>query len=800
MNVSLNWLKEYVDLDENISVKEVIDRLTMTGSKVEKIEKFGEKTEKVYTARVEKITPHSEDNKLFIIDISFGDSKCSAVAKIPDIEVGDIIPVALPGAKVIGKEIKVGEVKGIKSSCMVCHILDLGLSQKDFPWVKPSGLISFPKDIGLGKDINEVLGLGDYIIEFEITPNRPDCLSVEGIARELAVTFNKPCKKLFQDIKPEFINVNKVDTLDVKIDSKNCNRYMLSVVDNIEVKESPYEIQLKLIKSGIKPINNIVDITNYVMLELGQPMHAFDYAKVNGGIIVREAKSGEVIETLDSQTRKLTDKNLVIADYDKPIAIAGVMGGLESSITKNTTKIVIESANFVRGSIRNTSRSQYVRTDASAKYEKGLAPELTAYALNRVHSLLRDILGVNASAEIVDVYPNVQSVNTINLDYNKINNIIGEELDKQSIVKILEDLSIKVENDVAHVPYYRQDVEIAHDIAEEIARIYGYDKLNSKLPDTSLTFGSKNKEQKLEDKIKTISLANGYSEIYTYTFFSKELLDRMEIAKDSPLRDCIKITNPLSQEFEYMRTTTMPLMLEALERNYTKKNIDVKLFELGKIFLGNDNIKKGDLGSEKQVLTLGMYNTSDNVDFYSIKEVVENILNYFKVLENDYDIKRYTENIVYHPGASAKITIGEDVIALFGKLSPKVVKNYILPENTYIAEIYFENIVKYAKGEVKFVELPKYPAVDRDIAFIIDEDVLAYDIQKVIKSVNPNIIEKIELFDVYEGEQIEKGKKSMAYRVKLRLREKTLEEAEIVSVMDSIVSKLESEFKVVFRK
>lgn len=801
MNVSLNWLKEYVNLEDSVTVKDVMDRLTMTGSKVEKIEKFGEKTEKVYTAKVEKITPHTEDDKLFIIDINFGASKCHAVAKIPDIEVGDIIPVALPGAKVIGKEIKVGEVKGIKSECMVCHILDLGLSQKDFPWAKPSGLIVFPKDVELGKDINEVLGLGDYIIEFEITPNRPDCLSVEGLARELAVTFDKPCGKLWQDIKPEFTKVEKIENLGVKLDTKNCTRYMMNVANDIIVKDSPYDMQIKLIKSGIRPINNIVDITNYVMLEVGQPLHAFDYDRLNGNnIVIRQAVDEEKLETLDGIQRSLTSNNMVIADEKEPIALAGVIGGELSGINNETKNIVIESANFVRGSIRNSSKKFAVRTEASSRNEKGLPRELVSYAMNRVCDLINSTESGSMKYVVVDVYPEKQKETSIKLNYEKINKIIGEDIERQEVNNILNKLSLKVQDDIVTIPYYREDVEIIEDIVEEVARIYGYDKLKSKLPDTSLTFGGKTYSQKVEDKLKNIAMANGYSEIYTYTFFSKELLDRMEVEPNSKLRDCIKITNPLSQEFEHMRTTAMPLMLEALERNYTKKNSMVRLYELGKIFLDNDKIKEGELGTEKQTLTLGMYDADNTLNFYDMKQVVENILNYFKILENNYDIERYTTDIVYHPGMSAKISINNDTIALFGKLSPKVTQNYILPENTYVATLDFENILKYAKSDIAFVELPKYPAVERDIALIVDKDVLAYDIQKTIKNIKSDIIENVELFDVYQGEQIEQGKKSMAYRIRLRSREKTLEENEIALIMNNIVSKLEIDFKADFRK
>lgn len=800
MNVSLNWLKEYVEIPNDLTIEKIVHKLTMSGSKVEKWEQFGEVTKGVYTAVVEDVTPHSEDDKLYILTLNLGDKKAKAVAKIADIEVGDIVPVALPGATVIGKEIKVGEVKGIKSECMICHILDLGLSKKDFPWVKPSGLISFPKDVPIGEDINNILGLGDYVIEFEITPNRPDCLSIEGIAREFAVTFGLEYKKLWQETSPNFNKVKNVENLEVKIISDNCNRYMLNVANDVKVMPSPYEIQIKLIKAGIRPINNIVDITNFVMLELGQPIHTFDYDKLEGNsIIVRQATADEQIKTLDGVDRKLNENDLVIADEKVPVAIAGVIGGEDSGINLNTKKVVVEVANFVRRSIRNTSRKEVVRTDASTKNEKGLAPELVSYAMNRACDLLNKISGGNIDFNVVDEYPNIQTEVKIKLDFDVIRRIIGENISDDKIIKILQDLKFEIVDSILKVPYFRQDINILEDIAEEVARIYGYDKLKSKLPNTALTFGGKTLEQKSQDKLKDLLIASGFNEIYTYTFFAKELLTRMEVPENSELRNCIKVKNPLSQEFEYMRTTAMPLMLEALERNYTKKNDNVKLFELGKIFLDADNLKENKLATEKLDLTLGVYDTSNKVDFYDIKSTVEILLKTFKISLDKCDISRYTEDVVYHPGMSAKLSINNDTLAVFGKLSPKVCKNYILPENTYIATIDYENVLKYANNNIKFIGLPKFPAVERDIAFIVETDVLSGKLAKDIKITN-DLVESVELFDIYEGKQIEEGKKSMAYKIKLRSNEKTLEEIEITKAMENIVNMLEEKYKAIFRK
>lgn len=795
MNVSLNWLKEYVKLDEKITVKEIVDALTMSGSKVEKYEEFGKRTKNVVTAKVVDKKQHSEDEKLSILSLDVGKKVLVAVAKIPDIQVGDIIPVALPGAKVIGKDIKVSKVKGIDSECMVCHILDLGLDQ-NFPWVKPSGLLVFPPDVEIGVDINNVLELGDYIIEFEITPNRPDCLSVEGLAHELAITFNTDLKPIWQFKEYNFNNVDKVYDVAVKVDTDNCQRYTMNVAKDVKIKEAPYDMQLKLIKSGIRPINNIVDITNYVMLEVGQPLHAFDLGKLSSrNILVRQAKEGEKITTLDGVERKLKPSNMVITDSNVPIAIAGVMGGESSGIGHTTKEIVLESANFVRASIRNTSKDVVLRTDASSRYEKGLPKDLTIYAMNRLCDLLKSTDSAKVDNNIVDIYPDKQNVTKISLDYDKINSVIGSNIPKEEIDRILKLTGIEIDDSVAIVPYTRIDIEIIEDLAEEVARIYGYDKLPSKLPHTNMTFGEKTYSQKLEDEVKRMAIASGFNEIYTYTFFSKDILNRMGIDENSELSKCVKVSNPLSQEFEYMRSTTMPLMLEALERNYTRKNNEVKLFELGKVFLDSENILRNELCTEELVLTFGMYDAKSS--FYDIKQVVENILKKYKILDYDYNLERITDRPEYHFGVSAKIVINGDVIAEFGKLSPKQKLNYILPENTYIASIYFNNLKKYAKQDIKFSELPKFPAVERDIAFITSDSVLSFDIEKEIRKIDN--IEKVVLFDVYQGEQIEQGKKSMAYSLILRSKDKTLAETDVSAVMDEVIKVLINKFNAEIR-
>ncbi|MDD2376671.1 MAG: phenylalanine--tRNA ligase subunit beta [Clostridia bacterium] len=794
MNVSLNWIKEYVKLDDNLEIKEITERLTMSGSKVEKFEKYGTLVEGVYTGLVENIVKHSEDDSFSIVTLNLCDNNYIAVAKIPDIAIGDIVPVALPNAKILGKSVKEDLVKGITSQCMICHIADLGLTKEQFPIVKSSGLISFPKDVKIGVDVSKLLGLGDYIIEFEITPNRSDCLSIEGLAREFAVTFDLECTELWQDKSANLNYVNSIDNISVKVETENCEKYILNVAKNIKIKPSPFEIQLKLMKSGYSVINNIVDITNFVMLEIGQPLHAFDRDILNGEIKVRQAYENEKIVTLDKEERILNNNNMVIADSEKAVAIAGVMGGLDSAISNQTTSVAIESANFIRGSIRNTSKKLLLRTDASAKYEKGLAPELTEHAMNRVCNLI-NTLGIGTiSLDVVNVSNCKQIDFKLNVDYNKINSIVGTDLSISEIDNILNKLNLKVEGSVVTVPYYREDIRIIEDLSEEIARIYGYDKLPSTMPNTAATFGGRTDKQLFEDKIKSLSLSLGFNEIYTYTFFSIDTLKKAISENDKKLYNLVKLENPLSKDFEFMRTTTIPHMLEALERNYSRKNDDVKLFDLGKVFLNAENIIKNELCDEKLHLTLGMY--GDNLDFYELKDVVSNILNSFKI---ETEIVRSGETYL-HPGMSADLLVNNETIATIGKLNPKIIQNYTLPENTYIAIIYVDKVYENKVNKIKYKELPKYPTVERDIAFVINEDVLSGDIVKEIKNLNINIVENVTLFDVYQGNQIEMGKKSMAYRIKLRSNDKTLEDTEISAFMDSLFDMLNSKFKAQIRK
>ena len=788
MYVSLNHLKEYVSLDENIDIKEVCDRLTMTGTKVEKYVRFGRIVDKVYTGRVENIERHPMNNKLKKVTLNLGLGNYTVVANIPDLEVGQIVPVALVGADIEGKEVKVQEIDNITSNAMICHINDLGLTKDMYTAVKSSGLIVFPSSMELGEDINKVLGLGDYIIEFEITPNRPDCLSVEGIARELSATFNTPIiKELWQDKKIEYSNVSSKNNISVNVESENCKRYVLNVADDVKIDETPFDIQLKLIKAGFSIINNIVDITNFVMYEIGQPLHAFDADVVGNNINVRQARNNEELELLDNTTKTLDENNMVIADDKNPIAVAGVIGGIKSGITENTKKVAFESATFVRGSVRNTTKKLSIRTDASTRYEKGLSSRLVTVAMARVVDLVNTLGIADMNLEVIEVDNTSFIDSKIFIDYEKINSILGLSLDIEQIDSILRSLNINVDMGIVSVPYYREDLTITEDLAEEVARIYGYDKLLVTLPKTEETLAKLTPMQKFEDELKNICINKGFNEIYTYSFFSKQTLDRATLGKDSKLNDLVKLSNPLSIDFEFMRTTTIPHMIEALEINSVKKNTNVKLFELGKVFLDAKNIDMGELVTEKNRITLGVY--GENIDFYYIKNIVMSIINKYKV---DTNISR-SNNVILHPGMSADIFVDNKLIATFGKVHPKVIVNYELPENTYIAEIHIDELFSSKVNNFKYIELPKFPAVERDIALVVNDEILSGNLITQIKMAS-DLVEDVKLFDVYKDEKLGAGKKSMAYKVILRDKTKTLNEEDITSVIESILNNLKIKY------
>ena len=806
MKASLEWLQEYSDIDVNCL--ELGDILTMTGSKVEEVIQKGNDIKNVVVGKILEIEKHPDADKLVITKVDVGNNILQIVTGANNIKVNDIIPVAKDGAELPnGVKIKTGKLRGVESCGMMCSVGELNLSISDYPEQIEDGIMILGKkyEKDLGKDIVEVLDLKEEIIDFEITPNRPDCLSIEGLGRETAASLDKPFKNPRKNIDElQIPNKKEIEGLTVDITAPElCYRYIARVVKNVKVGPSPDWMKKRLKACGIRSINNIVDITNYVMLEMGQPMHAFDINSISGKhITVRRAENGEKITTLDETERVLDENDLVIADEEKAVAIAGVMGGLNSEIEKDTQTVVFESAMFYGGNIRKTAKKVGLRTESSARYEKGLSSENTLRAINRAVELV-ELLGAGEVVEgKIDVYPTKQKINKIKLDVDKINTLLGTNISKQEMINILEKLDIKVENDMAIAPYFRMDLEFVADIAEEIARFYGYDKLETTLVRAGTTIGVRTKEQKIENKIQEILVTNGLSEIYTYGFLSEKDLEKSKIKKEL-IDNAITIINPLGDEFKLMRPTTIPSMMQILAGNNNKKNQNVKLFDISRNYKNIDNqVEKGEVPLQENILTIGMY--GEDVDFYTLKGLVENILEVVNI--NRYDIEREITNESYHPGRCANLKVGIDTIATFGEVHPEVLMNYEINKRVYLAEINITKIVKYSKANKKYTEVPKFPAAERDIAVIVDEGVQVGDIEKAITKKCKKLLkgqkglEELKLFDIYRDERIGENKKSVAYSLIFRDKTKSLSDDEINPVMEEITKELEEKFKAELRK
>ena len=803
MKASIEWLKEYANI--NIEPKELADRLTMTGSKVETIEEQGGEIENVVIGKILEIKPHINSDHLVVTKIDIGNGEVVQIVTGADnIHEGDIVPVAKDGSKLPGgREIKTGKLRGIDSCGMMCSVGELGLDIAQYPDQIEDGIMILPKELekDIGKDIHTFLGEKDIVIDFEITPNRPDCLSIEGLGREVAVTLNEPFqnpRKNLTQMKVE--DKDDIDGLTVEITAPDlCYRYIARVVKNVKIGPSPDWMVRRLKAAGIRSINNIVDITNYVMLELGQPMHAFDINSIEGKhITVRRAKKDEKIITLDNQERTLNENMLVIADSKKPVAIAGVMGGQNSEIENDTQTVVFESAVFYGGSVRKTAKAVGLRTEASSRYEKGLSPENALRSVNRAVELV-ELLGAGEAVDgKVDVYPTKQKENKIPLQVDRINSLLGTNLSKQEMVDILEKLDMKVENDTVIPPYFRQDVEQLADVAEEVLRFYGYDKLGTTLINAETTLGGKNKEQKLADAVSELLVDSGLSEICTYGFLSEKDLAKCNIKGDnSYLKEAVKIQNPLSEDYTIMKTTSVPTMMQMIANNHNYKNPEVKLFDLSRVYQNkNGAIEKGELPQENNVLTIGMY--SKDEDFYTLKGLVENVLDVAGVAR--YDVKKEENNQMYHPGRCTNMKVGNDIITTFGEANPLLTKNYDITQRVLLAEIHLDKITKYTRKSKKYTPITKFPAVERDIAMVVDEKVEVGEIEKIIQKKSKKLLEEAKLFDVYRSEKLGENKKSVAYSLKFRVPDKTLKDEEVNSVMKEIVAELEKVLGAELRK
>lgn len=800
MKTSIEWLEEYSDIDVD-SIK-LGDILTMTGSKVETIDRLGNDIKNVVVGKILEIEKHPDADKLVVTKVDVGNEKLQIVTGANNIKVGDIVPIAKDGSELPGGvKIKKGALRGIDSCGMMCSVGELNLNLADYPGQIEHGIMILDKKLekDIGKDIVEVLNLKEDIIDFEITPNRPDCLSIEGLGRETAVSLGKKFKNPRKNI--DELNVpdkKEIEGLKVDISAPDlCYRYIARVVKDVKIEPSPEWMVRRLKACGVRSINNIVDITNYVMLEMGQPMHAFDINSIEGKhITVRRAENGEKITTLDEQERELDENDLVIADEKKAVAIAGVMGGLNSEIEGDTKTVVFESAVFNGGSVRKTAKKVGLRTEASSRFEKGLSSENALRAINRAIELVELIEAGKAVEGKIDVYPTKQKINKIKLDVQRINDLLGTKISKQEMIEILEKLEIKVENDVAVAPYFRMDLEFVADLAEEVVRFYGYDKLETTLLKADTTLGVRNKEQNIEKKVKEVLVNSGLSEIYTYGFVSEKELEESKINEDLK-KYAITIQNPLSEEYKLMRPTTIPSMLQTLATNANKKNTSAKLFDLSKNYKNIKNeVENGEVPLQEEILTIGMY--GEDIDFYILKGIIENILESISV--NRYDIEKEENNESYHPGRCANLKVGKDVIATFGEVHPEVLNNYGIGKRAYLAELNITKLVKYSRANKKYVEVPKFPAVERDIAIIVDEKVEVGQIEKIVTKKAKKLLESMQLFDIYRNEKLGENKKSVAYSLIFRDKNKTLSDEEINATMEAVVSELEKTLGAKLRK
>lgn len=787
MKTSVEWLKEYSDI--NVDTKTLADKLTMTGSKVETIEEKGNDIKNVVVGKILEIKKHPDADKLVVTQVDVGTERVQIVTGAKNIKEGDLVPIAkdnsyLPG----GVNIKKGLLRGIESCGMMCSIGELNLDIADYPEQIEDGIMILPakyeKDIG--KDIVEVLNLREDILDFEITSNRPDCFSIEGLGRETAVSLGEKFKNPHKDLNKEVKDVKEIEGLKVDIEAPGlCYRYIARVLKDVKIGESPEWMKRRLKAAGVRAINNIVDITNYVMLEIGEPMHAFDINSVEGKhIIVRRAKENEVITTLDEKERKLDSTMLVIADEKKPVAVAGVMGGANSGITDATKTVVFEAAVFNRGSVRLTAKKIGLRTEASTRYEKGLSPEIAIRAINRAIELAKE-MGAGTPVEAkIDIYPNKEKKTIIKFEPERINHLLGLNIPKEKMVRILEELEIEVNGDTLEIPYFRTDLQKTADIAEEVIRIYGYDKLESTLINAESTIGEKNKLQKLQDRVKDLLVTKGFSEMYSFSFMSEEDFKKcnLDFAK------AIKISNPLGEDYSLMRTEMMPTVLQSISTNYKKKNKNVKLFEMGRTYSDEEeNMKRGEIPTEIDQIAFAMY--GEKIDFYVAKGIIENILEVANIAR--YQIVR-GEDANLHPGRSAQILIGKDSIAKFGEVHPQITENYGIGETVYYAVLDINKFAKYGKDNKKYVPIPKFPAIERDIAIVVDEEIEVGQIEAIIVKRAKNILETLKLFDVYRNEKLGENKKSVAYELIFRAKDKTLTDDEITGTMDAIMADLKN--------
>lgn len=783
MNLSKKWLEEYIKLD--VSPRQYAEDMTMSGSKVEGYRIEGSDISGVIVGKVSAIKPHDNADSLVVCTVDIGrDLKLQIVTGAKNLYEGAVVPVALDGAVLPnGTTIKTAPLRGIESQGMLCSLSELGLSTSDFPYADEQGIFILQEDCYLGQDIQSAIGLNDTVVEFEITSNRPDCLSVLGLARETAATYGKHFAPPTPVVKGSGDNISNY----LKVEVQNptlCPRYVAKVVKNIKIAPSPRWMRERLRASGVRPINNIVDITNYVMLEYGQPLHAFDHRFVKDAtIIVRNANEGECITTLDSVERRLSPEMLVIADGAAATAVAGVMGGEFSSIVEDTSTIILESANFLGSAVRTTAKKLGMRTESSGRFEKGLDPNTCIAAALRACELIEQLGAGEVVDGTIDVDHSQRQPTMIELDHHWINSFLGICLNQQEMAEILQRVGFCVEGNQITVPSFRADVAHKADIAEEVARFYGYNKI----PTTSIrgsVEGALTQKQRFERLVTDTLIGCGLNEIVTYTFISPKYYDKFGIPTASAKRRCVVITNPLGEDTSIMRTDALPSMMEILARNYNNRNRSAALFELAKEFYPAETIHE--LPEENTVITLGLYGT--DASFFTLKGILEKLLTTLGI--RGYDVSAVMDNPSFHPGRTAQLTLQGTQLALLGQLHPMVAANYDVEVPVYLAKISLKDLMAHAAFDRVYRPLPKFPASSRDLAIICDSGLPVLAIEKAIRRAIPQLLEELTLFDVYKGAQVAAGKKSVAYNITLRAQDHTLTEAELSSAIAATLDEL----------
>lgn len=795
MLLNRKWLnEEFVDLS-HVSDKEYVEKLTVFGQKVETYERMDAQIKNVVVGKVLSIVRHENSDHMWICQVDIGkDEPVQIVTGAQNVHQGDLVPTALHNSWLPGGiHITKGKLRGETSEGMLCSFAELGLTQNDLPDAYADGIwILNDEACKPGDDINLVIGNDDTIVEFEITNNRPDCYSIIGLARESAAAFGLPMKHHEPIVKGSHAG-SIFDKLDVEVPAETlCNRYTARMVANVKIGPSPKWLRQRLRANGVRPINNIVDITNYVMIEYGQPMHAFDYRYVSSGkIVVREAAEGEILTTLDGNVRNLTPGMLVIADEDRAIGLAGIMGGENSEIVDDTTTVVFESANFNGTSIRQTALALGMRTDASGKFEKNLDPLMTVPAVERACELV-ELLGCGDVLDgIIDIVNYVPQPKTMVLEPEKINKLLGTNISKEMMVKYLNLLEIPVEGDTILVPSWRPDLNLMADIAEEVGRSFGYNEIPTTAFKTS-TQGGYSPRMKFEAKAGSLCRSLGYSEIITYSFVSPTNFDMIRIPADSDLRKALKIQNPLGEDTSIMRTTALPSMLDILARNYNYHNKAVKLYEQAKIYLPKEDTV---LPEEPKILMFGTYGAGET--FFTLKGEIEAVLSGLNV-----DKAAFTAdgtNPSYHPGRCAYVTINGEHIGYIGQIHPLVAKNYGIDAEVYCAELNMEKLFALELPEATYTPLPKYPSVTRDLSFICGEDVTVALAESIISKAAGKLLRNIRLFDIYRGTGIPDGKKSMAFSLELRADDRTLTDSDSDAVTARVLSALQAEIGAALR-